>query len=544
MLVAFSLLAVFVLGVFALMYYYPTATAQTSVKAASELDAQEVLKRIVEHTGDPPEWTSLSEVHDFGLADAKLPGMLDPHKIMALASAEGGETLQCIIDTPKKDYPVTKIGYGIYMWDWTQQSIDSKVYERILRSLFGGEWEKYDIELRIRPALNVKIWNKSNTVYIKVDPPGVYRYDLSVVYFGQSSGVLYDVQVLNAAICWQKVKGKTVRYLFLALYNGGMATATINTVVLGNYVNNTANIQIGPGLVACPTFKLPDSFECESQTSCNGYVKEPPYVYVPFKVSTDSSPNCNSLSCPSPPKNVFDSSVSPKFISFGGYTDEDGSASVVVPGEFLFAFAYVRGVALRGLNYTYGGGGDVSLVGLVAQPGVGVYVVHSKLIQNVGHGASLCGCSEGGLQTLGLRYFGLFLGGQTVPLYQDLTILPSQKFDPNEVCEDLKKKGSGSSDKEWGGCRVPWDKLGRAKFIIAVIERNSQGQPPKCGEIPQRDVIVMPLTGGLPPLTEVHFATWRRWTDKRPESLVASYAKTVADAGEVTYVVELWVFRR
>jgi len=523
MLIAFSLLAVFVLGVFALMYYYPTATTQASVKAASELDAQEVLKRIVEHTGDPPNWANISEVRDFGLADAGLPGMLDPRKIMALASAEGSDSTRCIINTPKEDYHVTKIGYGIYVWGWTQQSIDPKAYERILRSLFGGEWEKYDIELRIRPALNVKIWNESNIVYLKVDPPGVYRYDLTVVYFKQSSDTLYGVKVLDAKVYSQKQGQTTKWYLFLALYNGGTDTVTIKEVALGSYVDKTVNVKVKPGDIVCETFKLPSQPD-----SYSGYVK-----VDNVKVEFIASEAGGELQCPS---------LSPQFISFGGYTDKNGFTSVTVPGEFLFAFAYVRGVALRGLNYTYGGGGDVSLVGLVAKPGDGVYVVHSKLIQNVGHGASLCGCNQdggqgGGLQTLGLRYFGLFLGGQTVPLYQNVKLVPGQNFNPDVDC---KESGIGGI----GGCRVPWDKLGRAKFVIAVIERNSQGQPPKCGEIPQRDVIVMPLAGGLPPLTEVHFATWRRWTDRRPESLVTSYAKTVADAGEVTYVVELWVFKR
>jgi len=525
MLIAFSLLAVFVLGVFILMYYYPTATAQASVKAASELDAQEVLKRIVEHTGDPPDWANPSEVHDFGLADAKLPGMLDPRKIMALASVgDTSDMLQCVINTAQGNYPVTKIGYGIYTWGWPQQQpISSDMYERILRSLFGDEWDKYDIELRIRPALNVKIWNESNTVYLKVDPPGVYRYDLTAVYYGQSSGALYDVKVLDAEV----YKHANKWYLFLTLYNGGMATAIINTVVLGSYVNNTANIQVGPGQVTCQNFTLPSQ-----PTSYNGYVRGP-NVYVAFTASqTNGNPRC-----PSQPKKVFDSPVSPQFISFGGYTDEDGFASVTVPGQFLFAFAYVRGMALRGLNYTYGGGGNVSLVGLVARPGAGVYVVHSKLLQNTGQGGGkLCGCSQGGVQALGLRYLGLFLGGQTVPLYQNVRINPGSNLDLSDVCDN--------SGKERGGCLVPWSALGGAKFLIAVVERNSNGNPQQCGEIPQRDVIVMPLAGGLPPLTEIHFATWRRWTDRRPESLVTSYAKTVADAGEVTYVVELWVFKR
>ena len=529
MLIAFSLLALFVLGVFILMYYYPTATAQASVKAASELDAQEVLKKIVEHAGDPPEWASLSEVRDFGLADAKLPGMLDPHKIMALASAgDTGDMLQCVINTAQGDYPVTRLGYGIYTWGWPQQqSIGPDVYVRILRSLFGDEWDKYDIELRIRPALNVKIWNESNTVYLKVDPPGVYRYDLTAVYFGQSSGALYDVRVLDAKVYRQRRGGTTTWYLFLAFYNGGTATTIINTVVLGSYVNNTANIQVRPGDVACQTFRLPSQ-----PTSYSGYAKGPD-IYVTFTASqTNGNPQC-----PNPPQNVFDSPVSPQFISFGGYTDEDGFASVTVPGEFLFAFAYVRGMALRGLNYTYGEGGGVSLVGLVARPGAGVYVVHSKLLQNAGQGGGrLCGCSQGGVQALGLRYFGLFLGGQTVPLYQNVRINPGSSFNLNNVCDN--------SGIDRGGCLVPWSAVGRAKFIIAVVERNSNGNPQQCGEIPQRDVIVMPLAGGLPPLTEIHFATWRRWTDRRPESLVTSYAKTVADAGEVTYLVELWVFKR
>jgi len=201
----------------------------------------------------------------------------------------------------------------------------------------------------------------------------------------------------------------------------------------------------------------------------------------------------------------------------------------------VFAFAYVRGVMLRGVNYTYWGAGDVSIVGLVAHPSRGVYVVHSKLLQNAGSGASLCGCDDPGVSALGIRYFGVFLGGQSVPLLQNVRLNPSSRFDLGELCD--------SSGMERGGCLIPWDRIGRAKFLIAAVSRNSQGRPPRCGGIPQNDVIVMPLAGGLPPLYEIKFATWRRWVSRTPEALAVSHASAVADAGEITYVVDLWVFR-
>jgi hypothetical protein len=190
---------------------------------------------------------------------------------------------------------------------------------------------------------------------------------------------------------------------------------------------------------------------------------------------------------------------------------------------------------LKGVNYTYAGSGTVSLIGLVAKPDAGVYVIHSKLIQNAGHGASLCGCDDPGVPALGLRYLGVFLGGQSVPLLQNVRLNPGSQFDLSAECD--------SSGMERGGCLIPWGKIGRAKFLIAAVSRNSQGQPPHCGGIPQNDIIVMPLAGGLPPLYEVHFATWRRWVSSRPEALAVSHASAVADAGEITYVVDLWVFR-
>ena len=201
----------------------------------------------------------------------------------------------------------------------------------------------------------------------------------------------------------------------------------------------------------------------------------------------------------------------------------------------MFAFAYVRGVMLRGVNYTYWGAGDVSIVGLVAHPSRGVYVVHSRLIQNAGQVASLCGCDEGGAPALGLRYLGVFLGGQSVPLLQNVRLNPASQFDLSAECD--------SSGMERGGCLIPWGKIGRAKFLIAAVSRNSQGQPPECGVIPQNDVIVMPLAGGLPPLNEINFTTWRRWAGRTPEALAVSHASAVADAGEITYVVDLRVFR-
>jgi hypothetical protein len=218
-----------------------------------------------------------------------------------------------------------------------------------------------------------------------------------------------------------------------------------------------------------------------------------------------------------------------------GQTGEDGRGGASVSGLSLFAYAYVRGVMLKGVNYTYTGTGTVSLIGLVAKPDAGVYVVHSRLIQNAGHGASLCGCDDPGVSAVGLRYLGVFLGGQSAPLLQNVRLNPASQLDLSALCD--------SSGRERGGCLIPWGKIGRGKFLIAAVSRDSQGQPPHCGGIPQNDVIVMPLAGGLPPLYEVHFATWRRWVSSRPEALAVSHASAVADVGEITYVVDFWVFR-
>jgi hypothetical protein len=413
MLVAFSLVAFFMLGVYFLSYYFAESSKQTEAAAASMLDAQEILKKILQSPGDPLDWTDVNQVNSLGLADPDLPGMLDSRKLMALANASGAA---CRLNAAQGDYPVTKVGYGIYVWGApTPTSLDPSVYERILRSLFGNDWSKYDIELRIRPALKVAVTPAGSQVFVRVDPPGVYDVDICYV-------------------AW-------------------------------------------PGT---------------------------PDVTTPISA-------CAS-----------------------GQTGEDGRGGASVSGLSLFAYAYVRGVMLKGVNYTYAGSGTVSLIGLVAKPDAGIYVVHSRHIQNAGDGASLCGCDDPGAPAVGLRYLGVFLGGQSAPLYNDLTVNPGVSLDLNNVC------GSGG---DVGGCLVPWDKIGRAKFLIAVVSRDSQGQPPYCGGIPQNDIVVMPLAGGLPPLYEVHFATWRRWVDRRPEALAVSHASAVADAGEITYLVELWVFR-
>jgi hypothetical protein len=43
--------------------------------------------------------------------------MLDPRKLMALAAISGvAAEAACKINAAKEDYPVTKVGYGIYVW--------------------------------------------------------------------------------------------------------------------------------------------------------------------------------------------------------------------------------------------------------------------------------------------------------------------------------------------------------------------------------------------------------------------------------------------
>lgn len=532
MLVALSIFLGAVLGVYALMYFFPVSGAEIEAKAANLLDAQEVLKRIVYSTGSPPSWTSLSDMRDFGLADPNVAG-LDARKLLALAIATGDyNVLVCRIKSAGVDYPVTKVGYGVYIWGTPGgQQIDKDVYERILRSLFGDEWQKYDIEIQIRPALSVNLTIKASAVYLKVSPPGEYNYDVTLVYLpSQVAGT-----VTAEGYFYPLKKGKKTEWrAFVIVRNEGTSQVSFNTLEIGNVGTFTVNIVVDPGKVGCGEVKLP----LEPPESAQGRLIGPQMTVSLSFTKVSSVPSCPK----SPPLPVFESSVSPLYVTYSGSTDESGFALVPTPGgEPLFAYAYVRGAALRGLNYTYKDDTGVSLVGLVAHPARGVYVVHSKLMQNVGPGASLCGCDDPGVVALGLRYLGVFVGGRTVPLYEGLHINPGQAFDLNNIC-DAVNPGPGGP-KEIGGCLIPWQRIGRARFLIAVIERNSQGKPPHCGGLPQKDVVVMPLTASLPPMGEIRFATWRRWVGSRPEAVVTSYASTIADSGEMSYIVELWVYR-
>ena len=545
MLIAFSLAAFFMLGVYFLSYYFAESSKQTEAAAASKLDAQEVLKKILQSPGDPPDWTDINQVNSLGLADPDLPGMLDPRKLMALAATSGvAAEAACQINAAQGNYPVTKVGYGIYVWGApTPTSVDPSVYERILRSLFGGDWNKYDIELRIKPALNIILTPSGSQVFIKVHPPGVYSYDVCYVYWGAGSPVNPEPRglLIRGAYLWTETTGqgknqKTTYNIEIDLENTGSSDATVEYIQVGSYgfTPKPNEKTVRAGCTASITTSI-DYNPCGS--SCVATVtftnSSDPFI-VSAAVST-TQPGKFSPGCSSQNQQSSTGTIAPAMGCTSGVTGVDGTGAVSVPGTVNFTFAYVRGVMLRGVNYTYWGAGTISLVGLVADPSQGVYIVHSKLIQNAGQGASLCGCSDPGVSALGLRYLGVFLGGQSVPLLQDVRLNPGSQFDLNAVCD--------SSGMERGGCLIPWSMIGRAKFLIAAVSRNSLGQPPKCGGIPQNDVIVMPLAGGLPPLDEVHFATWRRWVSSRPEAQAVTHASAVADAGEITYVVDLWVFR-
>jgi len=537
MLIAFGLVATFMLGMYVLTYYFADVSKQTEAAAASKLDAQEVLKKIIESPGDPPGWTDMNQVNSLGLADPVLPGMLDPRKLLALAAdsdlAHAIASAACRINAAGQVYPVTKIGYGIYMWGaLTPIDVNPAVYERILRNLFGDDWSKYDIELRIRPALNITVTPAGSQVFVKVDPPGVYNVD--VCYVAWPGGTPANPEppgvYIRGAYVWTQGKNYYAR---VDVENTG-GPAVITEVVVGDAVIFSGSQQLGTYCTS--TFEWPTkdtsktspcgSSECYAQVTFSNATGRT--YTVPFPVTFGKPISTLKSGCYTPDV------TTPISACASGQTGEDGRGSVSVNGLSLFAYAYVRGVMLKGVNYNYTGTGTVSLIGLIAKPDAGVYVIHSKLIQNAEPGASICGCDDPGVSALGLRYLGVFLGGQSAPLYNNLTVNPGSSLDLNNVC------GSG---KDVGGCLIPWDKIGRAKFLIAAVSRNSQGQPPKCGGIPQNDVIVLPLAGGLPPLDEVHFATWRRWVSSRPEALAASHASAVAEAGEITYVVDLWVFR-
>jgi hypothetical protein len=538
MLVALSLVALFMLGVYVLSYYFADVSEQTEAVAASKLDAQEILKKILQSPGDPSGWSDMNQVNSLGLADPELPGVLDPKKLMALAAASGVNVeSSCRINTARGDYPVTKIGYSIYVWGApTPTGVDPSVYERILRSLFGNDWSKYDIELKIRPALKVAVTPAGSQVFVRVDPPGVYDVDLCYVAWPGNTPANPEPPgvYIRGAYVWTQ---GGYYYARVDVENTG-SPAVVTRVAVGNRFEDLVVIFSGSQPLgsyckmsfAWPTLGASNYNPCGSATC---------YVQVTFTNATGTYTVRAPVTFVKP-LGAFQGCYTPDVTTpisacASGQTGEDGRGGASVSGLSLFAYAYVRGVMLKSVNYTYTGGGTVSLIGLVAKPDAGVYVVHSRLIQNAGSGASLCGCDDPGVSAVGLRYLSVFLGGQSVPLLQNVRLNPASQLNLGELCD--------SSGRERGGCLIPWDKIGRAKFLIAAVSRDSQGQPPHCGGIPQNDIIVMPLTGGLPPLYEVHFATWRRWVDSRPEALAVSHASAVADVGEITYVVDFWVFR-
>jgi hypothetical protein len=538
MLIAFGLVAFFIVGMYVLSYYFADVSKQTEAAAASKLDAQEILKKILQSPGDPLDWTDINQVNSLGLADPDLPGMLDPRKLLALAAADPDlaqkiASAACRINAAQVDYPVAKVGYGIYVWGSpTPTSLDPSVYERILRSLFGEDWSKYDIELRIRPALKVAVAPAGAQIFVKVDPPGVY--DVDVCYVAWPGGTPANPEppgvYIRGAYVWKQGSNYYAR---VDVENTG-SPAVVTKVVVGSTTIFSGSQPLGSYCktsFAWPTQGASKYNPCGSST-CYAqitFTNATGTYTVQAPVTFGKPLGAFQLGCYTPDV------TTPISACASGQTGEDGRGSVPVGGLSFFAYAYVRGVMLKGVNYTYAGSGTVSLIGLIAKPDVGVYVIHSKLIQNAGSGASLCGCDDPGVSALGIRYLGVFLGGQSAPLLQNVRLNPASQLNLDELCD--------SSGKEMGGCLIPWNRIGRAKFLIAAVSRNSQGQPPKCGGIPQNDIIVMPLAGGLPPLYEVHFATWRRWVSSRPEALAVSHASAVADAGEITYVVDLWVFR-
>jgi hypothetical protein len=535
MLVALGLAAALMLGVYSLSVYFAGATQQSELHAAVKLDAQELLKRTLLSPGDPPNWTDASEVRQLGLADPQLPGQLDPIKLAALAAADpenARDAQACVINTARGDYLVTGIDYGIYVWGTiTTASVDPRVYERVLRGLFGDDWDKYDIELQIRPALEINVTLAGGRVEVRVSPPGTYNVEVCYMYWPSNGSGLQ----VAAVYAWKQGQGESKKWqIRIDARNAGPHAVRVDSLSTGSYTVSIGKV-LDPYCSKSLKIELPE----EGEPGSDALIQYTIIITSDESISASAAKSITMLKShselPQFPEKCETAGTVPSSACSTSKTGEEGSASVPVPGGAVFAYAYARGVMLKGVNYSRAGGGDVSLVGLVTKLDAGVYVVHAKLIQNVGPGASLCGCSDPGVSALGLRYLGLFLGGRTVPLLENVRVNPSQSLDLSDVCD--------SSGKERGGCLVPWRALGRAKFLIAAVERNSKGDPPKCGGIPQRDVIVMPLTGGLPPLSEVRFATWRRWVDRRPEALAASHARALADAGEITYVVDLWVYR-
>lgn len=230
-------------------------------------------------------------------------------------------------------------------------------------------------------------------------------------------------------------------------------------------------------------------------------------------------------------------SLDVKFEFYVGGTDQEGVGRVYLPG-LAFAAVFVRGVAVRGVNYTYvWGAKEASNIGAVVRPDRGVYIIHGGRIKEV-DSERVCGGASPAQE--GIRFdVTVFVGWQTRKLVDSVDIAPGVSFDLEdpEPCEG-NKAGPGGGDKKTLGCLIGKELLRGAKFLVVTAEATGQG-----GHLPKSDIIVVPLAGGLPPLWRAEFATWRRWVDRRPEALVVSYAEALADGGEITYLVRLWVYR-
>lgn len=130
-------------------------SAGEAEQARLGVTADEALARILAVAGSPPTWGET--VRELGLAYVGDPRVLDHRKLAALAAAMGGGAV-CPLDPRLADAigvdNATRLLPGLLLPPQFPASLD---LASIKRSLFGGDWERYDFDLYVTPLLNMTV---------------------------------------------------------------------------------------------------------------------------------------------------------------------------------------------------------------------------------------------------------------------------------------------------------------------------------------------------------------------------------------------------
>ncbi|AEA12083.1 hypothetical protein TUZN_0589 [Thermoproteus uzoniensis 768-20] len=466
----------------AITFYVAGALSAQPQAQQAELNvmAQQILQRITTYSA-----YNLSQ--DVGVADPNAPGYLSDYAIdyLAMASAQLSGYPACYMNKTQSELASTVgstvylVGYGYVIPNLIQGTLNLTA---IARNLFGNNYNRYDVEIQIKPLVRMAI-----CPYVTVTVSGK-----SVTFKNTGS-----------PICRQ----------FYSAMGQSLTNGTVYIVARGSSANPSGNV-------------IYTVYYCTIQQSSSNS-KSASTCYPPYTTRTALAPLGSS-----PIGGYYYSYAVAQMPTYVSFTQIVGGSSP--PSAALVIYAQKVDYPYSATFYVFNST-PVSLIYGAPFPGntaTRLYLIHDADYLQPGTTtpcdgrlANPSGNPPSGRSANGIRYITLYTSQGLVNYGSNITLNPSsQQVQPCGLCQNPS-------------CTACWlDLPTDALLALVSVEANSNSV-----NIPKVALVPIPLFPA-PPATDVDIKTWLRWGFSTAPQVYAASAWGVFNSLTTTYLVNVTVY--